>query len=200
MLVYIQVLDLLYRYHLFGYKILECSFLIQNLVFWNLLSYLQVSDMVFRITLLLWKTVSMELSHPQDMQNSIVYKHQRTILNIQKFKMIQLSSLTLIVHVCLYLKQNIIPLHQDSSLSKQQKSVVQMFIWSTFRSLSISLQIPILLLPNHLAVSRKICFFIIFSIMRAPSGTMAEWSIARACKALQSSVRIWLVPPSLWYI
>jgi hypothetical protein len=40
------------------------------------------------------------------------------------------------------------------------------------------------------------CFFPYFSIMHLSSGTMAEWSIARACKALKSSVQIRLVPPN----
>ena len=39
------------------------------------------------------------------------------------------------------------------------------------------------------------CFFPYFSIMHLSYGTMAEWSIARACKALKSSVQIRLVPP-----
>ena len=40
------------------------------------------------------------------------------------------------------------------------------------------------------------CFFPYFSIMHESDGTMAEWSIARACKALKSSVQIRLVPPT----
>lgn len=137
----------------------------------------------------------MELSHPQDMQNSIVYKHQKTISNTPNYKMTQLSSPTLIAHVYLYLRPSITRQLHVSSSSKLRKSVVQMYILFIFHLLLIRSQIHILLLQRHLIVSRKICFFIIFSIMRAPSGTMAEWSIARACKALQSSVRIWLVPP-----